>query len=69
MKDISDNICNSEYVEGSSNNKALEFFNCTCSATDLTAGNYVVQMYLDAVVLKKGGTSGIILDPYQTRTS
>ncbi|MBC7901947.1 MAG: ExeM/NucH family extracellular endonuclease, partial [Gemmatimonadaceae bacterium] len=37
----------SEYVEGSSNNKALEFFNATGSAIDLTAGNYVVQYYFN----------------------
>ena len=37
----------SEYVEGSSNNKALEFYNGTGSTIDLTAGNYVVQMYFN----------------------
>lgn len=37
----------SEYVEGSSNNKALEFFNGTGAPVDLTAGNYVVQMYFN----------------------
>ena len=101
----------SEYVEGSSNNKALEFYNGTGSSIDLSAGGYVVEMYFngstspsttinltgtvanddvyvladdnasstilavtdqtstssffngnDAVVLKKGGTSGTILD-------
>lgn len=101
----------SEYVEGSSNNKALEFYNGTGSTIDLTAGNYVVQMYFngsssastvinltgtiapngvfvlaqasasfasssfvnqtnssswyngdDAIVLRKGGTSGTIVD-------
>lgn len=41
----------SEYVEGSSNNKALEFYNGTGAAIDLTAGNYVVQMYFN------GGTA------------
>jgi predicted extracellular nuclease len=34
----------SEYVEGSSNNKALEIYNGTGSAVDLAAGNYSVQM-------------------------
>lgn len=101
----------SEYVEGSSNNKAIEIFNGTGNATDLTSGNYVVQFYFngsstaattitlsgtvpnngvfvlaqslasfasqpyvnqtnsaswyngdDAVVLRKGGASGTIID-------
>ena len=30
----------SEYIEGSSNNKALEIYNGTGSAVDLAAGNY-----------------------------
>lgn len=34
----------SEYVEGSSNNKALEIYNGTGAPVDLAAGNYVVQM-------------------------
>ncbi|MDO6433213.1 ExeM/NucH family extracellular endonuclease [Flavitalea sp. BT771] len=37
----------SEYVEGSSNNKALEFYNGTGGTIDLTAGNYVIQMYFN----------------------
>ena len=37
----------SEYIEGSSNNKALEFFNGTGSAINLTTGNYVVQYYFN----------------------
>ncbi|WP_117212178.1 lamin tail domain-containing protein [Allorhizocola rhizosphaerae] len=37
----------SEYVEGSSNNKALEVFNDTGSAVDLAAGGYNVQMYFN----------------------
>ena len=35
----------SEYIEGSSNNKAVEIFNPTASAIDLAAGSYVVQLY------------------------
>ena len=35
----------SEYVEGSSNNKALEIYNPHSSAIDLAAGQYVVQIY------------------------
>jgi len=101
----------SEYIEGSSNNKALEFYNASCNTIDLAAGNYIVEMYFngsasvgttvtltgtvasksvfvlahasanaailaqadqtnssswyngdDAVVLKKGGASGTVLD-------
>ena len=37
----------SEYIEGSSNNKALEIFNGTGSTIDLAAGNYDVQMYFN----------------------
>jgi uncharacterized protein len=40
----------SEYVEGSSNNKALEFYNGTGASIDLTAGNYVVQYYFNGAV-------------------
>lgn len=101
----------SEYVEGSSNNKALEIYNGTGSSIDLDAGDYYLQFFFngsssagseialtgtvgsgavyvladdsadaailnvadqvsnasffngdDAVVLRKGGTSGTILD-------
>ena len=37
----------SEYIEGSSNNKALEIFNGTGSAIDLAANGYNVQMYFN----------------------
>lgn len=37
----------SEYIEGSSNNKAIEIFNGTGSAIDLAAGGYNVQMYFN----------------------
>jgi hypothetical protein len=37
----------SQYIEGSSNNKALEIFNGTGAAIDLTAGGYNVQMYFN----------------------
>lgn len=37
----------SEYVEGSSFNKALEFYNGTSSAIDLGAGQYVLQVYFN----------------------
>ncbi|HEY4690207.1 MAG TPA: lamin tail domain-containing protein, partial [Anaerolineae bacterium] len=101
----------SEYIEGSSNNKALEIYNGTGAAVDLAADGYIVQMYFngnvtpnttialtgavadgdvfvlahisatltilnqagqtssaswfngdDAVVLRKGGSSGTLLD-------
>ena len=37
----------SEYIEGSSNNKALEVFNGTGAAVDLAAGGYSVQMFFN----------------------
>jgi predicted extracellular nuclease len=37
----------SEYIEGSSNNKALELFNGTGAAIDLAAGGYSVQMFFN----------------------
>jgi hypothetical protein len=37
----------SEYVEGSSNNKALELYNGTGSAIDLAAGHYFIEMYFN----------------------
>ncbi len=37
----------SEYIEGSSNNKALEIFNGTGAAVDLATGGYNVQMFFN----------------------
>jgi uncharacterized protein len=37
----------SEYVEGSSNNKAVELFNATGAPIDLTAGGYNLQMFFN----------------------
>ncbi len=37
----------SEYIEGSSNNKALEIYNGTGSAIDLDAGNYELEFYFN----------------------
>ncbi len=37
----------SEYVEGSSNNKALEIYNSTGAAIDFASEEYVVQMYFN----------------------
>ena len=35
----------SEYIEGTSNNKAVEIFNGTGAAVDLAAGSYAVRLY------------------------
>jgi len=37
----------SEYVEGSSNNKALEIYNGTGSPINLTDGNYAIALYIN----------------------
>ena len=37
----------SEYVEGSSNNKALEIYNGTGAPVDLAAGSYSIQMFFN----------------------
>jgi predicted extracellular nuclease len=37
----------SEYIEGTSNNKAVEIYNGTGSTVDLAAGGYTVQMYFN----------------------
>src|SRR5690349_19332186 len=37
----------SEYVEGTSNNKAIEIYNGTASAIDLGAGGYSIQMFFN----------------------
>ena len=39
----------SEYVEGSSNNKAIELFNGTGAPVDLAAGGYQLQLYFNGV--------------------
>jgi hypothetical protein len=39
----------SEYIEGSSNNKALEIFNGTGADVDLLAGGYNIQMYFNGI--------------------
>ncbi|WP_375444613.1 cellulose binding domain-containing protein [uncultured Fibrella sp.] len=40
----------SEYIEGSSNNKALEIYNGTSATIDLAAGQYLIQMYFNGAV-------------------
>src|SRR5262249_21633120 len=37
----------SEYIEGTSNNKALEIYNGTGASVDLAAGGYQVEMYFN----------------------
>ena len=44
----------SEYVEGSSNNKALEIYNGTGAAVDLAAGGYNVQMFFNGSATSAG---------------
>jgi len=40
----------SEYIEGSSNNKAIEIYNGTGAPVDLTADGYQIQMYFNGAV-------------------
>jgi predicted extracellular nuclease len=47
----------SEYVEGSSNNKALEIYNGTGAPVDLAAGGYSVQMFFNG-----GSSAGLTID-------
>ncbi|HSO29155.1 MAG TPA: ExeM/NucH family extracellular endonuclease [Candidatus Sulfomarinibacteraceae bacterium] len=47
----------SEYVEGSSNNKALEIYNGTGASVDLAAGGYNVQMFFNG-----SASAGLIID-------
>jgi hypothetical protein len=47
----------SEYIEGSSNNKALEVFNGTGASISLSAGGYNVQMFFNG-----GTTAGLTID-------
>ena len=42
-----DNLLLSEYVEGSSNNKAIEIFNGTGATVDLAAGGYQLEVYFN----------------------
>ncbi len=48
---VTNNPYFSEYIEGSSDNKALEIFNNTGQTIDLTAGDYKIEVY------SNGGTS------------
>jgi predicted extracellular nuclease len=44
---VSADLFFSEYIEGTSNNKALELFNGTGAPVDLTAGGYAVRMHFN----------------------
>ncbi len=37
----------SEYVEGDSNDKAIELYNCTGADINLGSGNYIIEMYFN----------------------
>src|SRR5690606_32153386 len=47
----------SEYIEGSSNNKALEIYNGTGAPVDLAAGGYSVQVFFNG-----SASSGLTVD-------
>lgn len=47
----------SEYIEGSSNNKALEIYNGTGAAVNLAAGSYNIQMYFNG-----SGSAGLTIN-------
>ena len=47
----------SEYIEGSSNNKALEIYNGTGAPIDLAAGDYTIQQFSNG-----SSTAGLTLD-------
>jgi len=54
----------SEYVEGTSNNKAIEIWNHTGAAVDLTAGGYKLQLYFNGAVtpLNTIALTGVLAD-------
>ena len=54
----------SEYVEGTSNNKAIEIWNHTGAAVDLAAGGYKLQLYFNGAVspLNTIALNGVIPD-------
>ena len=53
-----------EYIEGSSNNKALEIYNNTGAAVNLAAGGYNVQMFFNGAVtpLRTINLTGTVAD-------
>ncbi|MCP5062360.1 MAG: T9SS type A sorting domain-containing protein [Ignavibacteriae bacterium] len=61
---ISNDLFFSEYVEGSSNNKAVEIFNNTGMSIDLTAQDYKIQLYSNGAVTPSNtiSLSGVLAD-------
>jgi predicted extracellular nuclease/endonuclease I len=51
----------SEYIEGSSSNKAIEIYNPNGTDIDLAAGNYSVELYSNGRVLTDGPTNSLSL--------
>ena len=51
----------SEYIEGSSNNKAIEIFNPGSSAVDLGAAGYNIQMHFNG-----NPAAGLTINPRPT---
>ncbi|WP_299084496.1 ExeM/NucH family extracellular endonuclease [uncultured Paraglaciecola sp.] len=51
----------SEYIEGSSSNKALEIYNPSGTELDLAAGNYSVELYSNGRELSEGPTNSLNL--------
>jgi predicted extracellular nuclease/endonuclease I len=49
----------SEYIEGSSSNKAIEIYNPNGTDLDLAAGNYSVELYSNGRVLTDGPTNSL----------
>lgn len=54
----------SEYIEGSSFNKAIEIYNATGAGVDLAVGNYVLELYSNgsASVSQSSALAGVIAD-------
>lgn len=59
-----DDLFISEYIEGSSFNKAIEIYNGTGSAVDLTAGGYSLELYSNgsASVSQSVALTGMVAD-------
>lgn len=58
----------SEYVEGSGNDKAIEFYNPTASPINLAAGGYVIQRWSNGANEASGGSTNLtgVIQPYET---
>ncbi|MGD9628193.1 MAG: Calx-beta domain-containing protein [Pyrinomonadaceae bacterium] len=64
VKNAATDLFISEYIEGSSNNKAIEIYNGTGGPIDLGTGNYVLQLYSNgaAAPSQSFNLDGIIAD-------